>query len=76
MVTRKEIADLLGSTPCRRCGKPEALTDLEGQLCFKCHMDNTSAVAQYMHPLDGERFRREVKEFLTKRVLKDGKIPE
>ena len=75
MVNRANIADLLGATPCRRCGKPEALTDLEGQLCFKCHMDNTSAVAQYMHPLDGERFRREVKEFLTKRVL-NGEIPE
>lgn len=75
MVDRKEIADLLVATPCQRCGKPEALTDLPGRLCFKCHMDNTSAIAHYMDPLKGEKFRREVKEFLTKRVL-NGEIPE
>ena len=75
MVSRKEIADLLGAVPCQRCGRPEALEDLIPLLCYRCHLERTSAVASYMDPIDGVKFERDIKEFLSKRVV-NGEIPE
>ena len=55
MATREEIAELLGTPRCTRCGQWSAVEELPRLWCFKCHFDNATAIGGVVDMVEGGR---------------------